>query len=49
MSHQIHVARSDEVIWVSLEGRNIHDLPVRSQMLNNIWDVIDLSTHQLHR
>jgi hypothetical protein len=25
MSHQIHVARSDEVIWISLECKNIHE------------------------
>jgi hypothetical protein len=59
MSHQIHVARSDEVIWVSLEGKNIHDFyqyvlrrskgEADRAFLNNIWDDIDLSTHQLHR
>jgi hypothetical protein len=56
MAHQIHVARSD---LVSLEGKNIHDFyqyVLRRSMgeagrsfLNNIWDFIDLSTHQLHR
>jgi hypothetical protein len=59
MSHQIHIARSDDVIWVSLEGKYIHDcyqyVLRRSKgeagraFPNNIWDVIDLSTHQLHR
>jgi hypothetical protein len=54
MSHQIHVARSDEVIWVSLEGKSIHDFyqyvirrskgEAGRTFLNNIWDVIATAT-----
>jgi hypothetical protein len=58
-THQINVARSNEVIWVSPGGKHIHDFyqyvlrrlkgEACYAFLKSIWDVTDLSTHQLHR